>query len=84
MSIEIFKGCGFESHQSRLLMHISSTFSYKKLFSFPIGLYQTRHKQRKNHLSKKSLWRNRLARSAVNREDGGSSPPRDVCSWNYI
>lgn len=24
-----------------------------------------------------SLWRNRLARSAVNREDGGSSPPRD-------
>ena len=24
-----------------------------------------------------SLWRNRPARSAVNREDGGSSPPRD-------
>ena len=25
----------------------------------------------------KSLWRNRLARSAVNRKVGGSSPPRD-------
>ena len=24
-----------------------------------------------------SLWRNWLARSAVNRKDGGSSPPRD-------
>ena len=28
-----------------------------------------------------SLWRNRLARSAVNRKVGGSSPPRDV---NYF
>ena len=27
-----------------------------------------------------SLWRNRLARSAVNRKVGGSSPPRDVVS----
>ena len=26
-----------------------------------------------------SLWRNWLARSAVNRKDGGSSPPRDEC-----
>ena len=26
-----------------------------------------------------SLWRNRLARSAVNRKVGGSSPPRDGC-----
>ena len=25
----------------------------------------------------RSLWRNRLARSAVNRKVGGSSPPRD-------
>ena len=31
-----------------------------------------------NIRSKKSLWRNRLARSAVNRKVGGSSPPRDV------
>ena len=34
-----------------------------------------------NHMKKqaphRSLWRNRSARSAVNREDGGSSPPRD-------
>ena len=29
-------------------------------------------------LSYQSLWRNRLARSAVNRKVGGSSPPRDV------
>ena len=28
-------------------------------------------------LSYQSLWRNRLARSAVNRKVGGSSPPRD-------
>ena len=27
--------------------------------------------------SQMSLWRNRLARSAVNRKVGGSSPPRD-------
>ena len=27
-----------------------------------------------------SLWRNRLARSAVNRKVGGSSPPRDEMS----
>ena len=34
----------------------------------------------------KSLWRNRLARSAVNRKVGGSSPPRDVyfTSFPYI
>jgi hypothetical protein len=30
-----------------------------------------------------SLWRNRLARSAVNRKVGGSSPPRDVSFANY-
>ena len=29
-------------------------------------------------MSVPSLWRNRLARSAVNRKVGGSSPPRDV------
>ena len=28
-------------------------------------------------ISHMSLWRNRLARSAVNRKAGGSSPPRD-------
>ena len=28
----------------------------------------------------RSLWRNWLARSAVNRKVGGSSPPRDVCN----
>ena len=28
-----------------------------------------------------SLWRNRLARSAVNRKVGGSSPPRDVLTF---
>ena len=32
-----------------------------------------------------SLWRNRLARSAVNRKVGGSSPPRgDLFSFYYI
>ena len=41
-------------------------------------MYHTRYEQKKNELSNQSLWRNRLARSAVNREDGGSSPPRDV------
>ena len=38
-----------------------------------------------------SLWRNRLARSAVNRKVGGSSPPRDdsvfltvpICTIQY-
>ena len=35
-------------------------------------------KKTRNNFCNKSLWRNRLARSAVNREDGGSSPPRDV------
>ena len=29
------------------------------------------------YLKTKSLWRNRLARSAVNRKVGGSNPPRD-------
>src|SRR4029434_7585451 len=29
------------------------------------------------HNFAQSLWRNWLARSAVNRKDGGSSPPRD-------
>ena len=33
--------------------------------------------QGKLSLSDTSLWRNRLARSAVNRKVGGSSPPRD-------
>ena len=32
---------------------------------------------RKQGLPSRSLWRNRLARSAVNRKVGGSSPPRD-------
>ena len=31
----------------------------------------------KLYASTSSLWRNRLARSAVNRKVGGSSPPRD-------
>ena len=31
----------------------------------------------KNISSSSSLWRNRLARSAVNRKVGGSNPPRD-------
>ena len=30
----------------------------------------------------RSPWRNRLARSAVNRKVGGSSPPRDVFQLN--
>ena len=30
------------------------------------------------HCEQVSLWRNRLARSAVNRKVGGSSPPRDA------
>ena len=30
-----------------------------------------------------SLWRNRLARSAVNRKVGGSSPPRDDSFFQY-
>ena len=29
------------------------------------------------NMTQSSLWRNRLARSAVNRKVGGSSPPRD-------
>ena len=29
------------------------------------------------------LWRNWLARSAVNREVGGSSPPRIECLFNF-
>ena len=33
---------------------------------------------RDSHSPESSLWRNRLARSAVNRKVGGSSPPRDV------
>ena len=32
-------------------------------------------------VSVSSLWRNRLARSAVNRKVGGSSPPRDVLAF---
>ena len=40
-------------------------------------------------LSCSCLWRNRLARSAVNRKVGGSSPPRDarsllVCLFIYL
>ena len=31
-----------------------------------------------------SLWRNWLARSAVNRKVGGSSPPRDVLSFYSV
>ena len=30
-----------------------------------------------------SLWRNRLARSAVNRKVGGSNPPRDASFWYF-
>ena len=33
---------------------------------------------------KLSLWRNRLARSAVNRKVGGSSPPRDVLTKRIL
>ena len=35
-------------------------------------------------LSFESLWRNRLARSAVNRKVGGSSPPRDGCLYDIF
>ena len=54
-------------------------FSNKNLkhFSDSAVPNQARKKTR-NHFCNKSLWRNRLARSAVNREDGGSCPPRDA------
>ena len=52
-------------------------FQIKTQDIFLIRLYQTRHEEKRNDFRKRSLWRNWLARSAVNREDGGSSPPRD-------
>ena len=33
---------------------------------------------KKKQCHRLSLWRNRLARSTVNRKVGGSSPPKDV------
>ncbi|RLV62763.1 hypothetical protein DV515_00018968, partial [Chloebia gouldiae] len=38
---------------------------------------QPRHGAAREAVAARSLWRNRLARSAVNRKVGGSSPPRD-------
>ena len=45
--------------------------------SFPEKKTWALNHQGKLSLSDTSLWRNRLARSAVNRKVGGSSPPRD-------
>ncbi|CAK8691060.1 unnamed protein product [Clavelina lepadiformis] len=46
----------------------------------PLSLSTTPSNERRQLISRescKSLWRNRLARSAVKRKVGGSSPPRD-------
>ena len=43
-------------------------------------VFLTNHMKRR--CLRRSLWRNRSARSAVNREDGGSSPPRD--GWRFV
>ena len=51
-----------------LVFRVDDGISGKKKKSF-LGFHKA---------SKSSLWRNRLARSAVNRKVGGSSPPRDV------
>ena len=53
----------------------------KKLTSeehFEVSNFSFDYELLKYLLKYKSLWRNRLARSAVNRKVGGSSPPRDV------
>ena len=46
--------------------------------TFHVG---TLNNQEKHTWSGTSLWRNRLARSAVNRKVGGSSPPRDELNF---
>ena len=87
-----FKGCGFESHQSRGLFFpkLPVDGSREEVFVRPLlllffvgllALVSQRFLPFSAPISVKtgSLWRNWLARSAVNRKDGGSSPPRDEC-----
>ena len=49
-------------------LRAGGTASHRGLFSYCIY----------SRLGDRSLWRNRLARSTVNRKVGGSSPPRDA------
>ena len=53
-------------------------FGFWIFFSSIFASPATRNNARPSRTpSSRSLWRNRLARSAVNRKVGGSSPPRD-------
>ena len=61
-------------------------FSSFLLFFFFVSPATRKNAWPSNNLTSRSLWRNRLARSAVNRKVGGSSPPGDVsfCFANSV
>ena len=67
--------------QSRIIIfnpRLTKNGFNNKLSSFPIcTLPHSRIYSKTKSSAAESLWRNRLARSAVNRKVGGSSPPRD-------
>ena len=49
-----------------------------KLHFIPRGIKHLKYRLVFEIFRQLSLWRNRLARSTVNRKVGGSSPPRDA------
>ena len=56
----------------------------KCAYSGTSSTWQTPFLQKVFECLRVSLWCNRLARSAVNRKVGGSSPPRDVAFWSRL
>ena len=57
---------------------LRSVINVLKLHFIPRGMKHLKYDIFFEDFNQPSLWRNRLARSTVNRKVGGSSPPRDA------
>ena len=68
---------GALNQRLRPLGHATSSSLLVKKVLFEHSFWINHGQGKKHRLSSRSLWRNWLARSAVNRKVGGSSPPRD-------
>ena len=68
---------GALNQRLRPLGHATSSSLLVSKVLFEHSFWRNNCQGKKHRQPSRSLWRNRLARSAVNRKVGGSSPPRD-------
>ena len=74
---------GALNQRLRPLGHATSTPLFVSKVLFEHSFWNNKGQGKKQGQPSRSLWRNRLARSAVNRKVGGSSPPRDGLFFSF-